>query len=98
LGDIFQISPGEVAVRRTKYATEVVEPAVIDEYRIERIFVNETQKVEVRFSWWKNGRFAIRPLDLPETELLPLLMKAFDCGVLSQEFRAELVKELAGSK
>ena len=58
-------------MRDTGYATEM--KTVSDNYgqTIERIFVKEHQQEEIRFSWWKDGRLAPRPLDLPESDLLP---------------------------
>jgi hypothetical protein len=58
----------------------------IDECRIERIFVKELGQEEIRFSWWPNGRFAPRPLDLPETALLELIRSAIRDGVFTAPF------------
>ena len=79
----------------TKYAREVVPPVQIRESKIERIFIKELQQEEIRFSWWKDGRFQTRPLDLPESELLPLLLLAFERGVLSEKFKNDLITALS---
>jgi hypothetical protein len=63
-------------MRRTRYAEEIAEPADIGGLRIERLRVFETGQEEIRFSWWKDGRFVPRPLDLSEDELLDLMRQA----------------------
>lgn len=65
-----------------------------DEARIEKIYVYGEQQEEIRFSWWKDRRFMPRPLDLPESELLPLLLDAIDGGVFSEGFVQSLKKHL----
>lgn len=77
-------------MRDTFYATEI--KTVGDEHgqTIERIFVKEHGRDEIRFSWWKDGRMIMRPLDLPEEELLPLLEMAIRKGVFSSGFLKEL--------
>jgi hypothetical protein len=60
-------------MRCTPYATEVAPAADINGDRIERLFIKERAQVEIRFSWWKDGRMMMRPLDLSEAELLPLM-------------------------
>ena len=76
-------------MRDTTYATELA-TAEINQCRIERLFVKSENQVEIRFSWWVDGRMANRPLDLPEHELLPLLRKAIEKGVFSEGFLREL--------
>ena len=73
-------------MRDTPYAREIVSATDAIGQSIERIFVKEQQQEEIRFSWWKNGTMVIRPLDLPEAELLPLLCDAIRKGVFSPEF------------
>lgn len=72
-------------MRSTPYADEI---AHADEggARIERLRIKATGVDEIRFSWWKDGRFQTRPLDLPEDELLKLMRKAIDGGVFSKSF------------
>ena len=83
-------------MRDTGFATEI--KTVSDQFgqTIERIFVKEYQRDEIRFSWWKDGRLAPRPLDLPESELLPLMKDAIKNGVFSPEFIAGLRDALKG--
>jgi hypothetical protein len=73
-------------MRDTKYATEI--ETVSDQHgqTIERIFVKEHQQEEIRFSWWKDGRLTPRPLDLPESDLLPLMREALKSGIFTPEF------------
>jgi len=72
-------------MRETGYARELA-TASIDGQRIERIYVKDQGQDEIRFSWWKEGRMIMRPLDLPEAELLPLLQQAMMKGVFSEKF------------
>ena len=74
-------------MRDTDYAEELVPPAVVifpdgDEARLERLRIKETDSVEIRLSWWKGGRIMMRPLDLPEADLMKLLAKGVRQGVL----------------
>jgi hypothetical protein len=80
-------------MRSTSYADEI---AHADEggARIERLRIKATGVDEIRFSWWKDGRFQTRPLDLSEDELLKLMRKAIDGGVFSQDFVGELRRVL----
>jgi len=80
-------------MRSTRYADEI---ASADEggARIERLRIKATGADEIRFSWWKDGRFQARPLDLPEDDLLRLLRKAIDEGVFSEVFVGNLRRML----
>jgi hypothetical protein len=74
-------------LRDTNYAEELVPPAVVtfpsgDEARLERLRIKETDTVEIRLSWWKDGRMMMRPLDLSEADLMKLLAKGIRQGVL----------------
>ena len=66
--------------RDTSYATELATSVLRfpggDEGRIERLLVKEFNQEEIRCSWWKDGRMMMRPLDLPEKDLLALLRAA----------------------
>ena len=77
-------------MRETDYANELVSPAVVtfpdgDEARLERLLIKETGSVAIRLSWWKDGRIMMRPLDLPEADLVKLLAKGVRQGVLLPE-------------
>ena len=76
-------------MRDTNYAREIASADIGGE-RLERILVKESGVEEIRFSWWKNGRFTPRPLDLPEPELLDLMRKAIANGVFTEAFLAGL--------
>ena len=77
-------------LRDTDYAEELNEPGVIqwgiEEGRIERLRIKESDQIEIRFSWWKEGRLIPRPLDLSERDLLNLMQDAIAKGVFSPEF------------
>jgi hypothetical protein len=57
---------------------------------IERIYVKGAAQEEIRFSWWEGTRMMARPLDLPESELLPLIQEAIARNVFSREFLSKL--------
>ena len=80
-------------MRSTEYADEI---AHADEggARIARLKTKATGAEEIRFSWWKDGRFQARPLDLPEDDLLRLLRKAVEEGVFTEGFVANLTQVL----
>ena len=61
-------------------------PEADDEARLERLYVKQLGQEEIRFSSWKGGRMAMRPLDLPEADLLGLLRAGVANGVLSAGF------------
>jgi len=91
-----------MTIRDTPYARECVPPAVVKfedgtEARIERLFVKEQEQEEIRFSWWKDGRIMMRPLDLSGRDLLSLLQRAIVQGVLPMDFIAGLRKILEPS-
>jgi hypothetical protein len=77
----------------TKYADQIVH-ADVNDCRIERILVHEFGQEEIRFSWWPNGKFAPRPLDLPEHDLLDLMDAAIKKGVFTPSFLDGLRKLL----
>ena len=81
-------------LRDTKYAQELKEPGVIhwgnEEGRIERLRIKEIDQVEIRFSWWKDGKLVPRPLDLSEQDLLMLMRDAIAKDVFSAEFLLDL--------
>jgi hypothetical protein len=76
-------------LRDTDYATELARGEYGDA-RIERLRIKETKEEEIRFSWWPKGKMAMRPLDLPETELIELLRKGIGNQVFSDQFIIEL--------
>jgi hypothetical protein len=93
-------------LRDTRYARELATaklpsgPGGKSFVAIERIFVKQTDQVEIRFSGWEGSRMMPRPLDLPEDELLPLMRAALSAGVFSEAFvqsLRSLVTELGGS-
>lgn len=62
----------------------------IDEARIERLWIKETNRQVVRFSWWPNGKMAGKPLEVTEEHLLLLLRTAINEDVLTEDFVWEL--------
>ena len=83
-------------MRDTGYATEIA-TAVKGEARIEKIFIKAAQQEEIQFSWWRDGKLMMRPLDLPEEELLELLDEAFRRDVFSASFKRDLAKLIIDS-
>jgi hypothetical protein len=53
-----------------------------DEARIERLIIKSSGQTEIRLSWWKDGRMMMRPLDLPERDLMTLLPRGVLEGVI----------------
>jgi hypothetical protein len=85
-------------MRDTDYATELHSASIrfnaSNEGRIEHIFVKENNQDEIRFSWWKDGRMIIRPLDLTEKDLLTLMQNAIKADVFTPIFQLELLRTL----
>jgi len=73
-------------LRDTSYATEIARSVLTfpsgDEARIERLQIKSSGNIEIRMSWWKNGRMMMRPLDLGEGDFLRLVAKGIRDGVL----------------
>ncbi|MGD9816810.1 MAG: hypothetical protein AB7Q23_17150 [Hyphomonadaceae bacterium] len=80
-------------MRDTKYAREIATGAHRD-FRIERLYIHEVHRPEIRFSWWPEGKFAPRPLDVTEDELLPLFQDAISKGVFTEAFLGQLRESL----
>lgn len=82
----------QAPLRDTDYASEIATAKLPSGstgesfVAIERIYVKQAQQTEIRFSWWEGTRMMPRPLDLPESELLPLMRDAIMAGVFSEEF------------
>jgi hypothetical protein len=84
-------------LRDTKYATEQ-RTSRIGESRIERLFIKEHKQVEIRLSWWPDGRMANRPLDVTEADFIELLAQGIADGVLSGQFIAKLIAKTAAAR
>ena len=82
-----------MSLRDTDYAKEIAS-VENDGCKIERLFVKHMKQEEIRFSWWKEGKMMMRPLDLPEDELLILFEKAFETNVFTDSFKLKLLKSL----
>ncbi|MBT9149713.1 MAG: hypothetical protein AAGB97_09505 [Dehalococcoidia bacterium] len=80
-------------MRDTEYAKELATGS-IGYAKIERLYVKEQQEEEIRFSWWKDSKLMMRPLDLPEEDLLKLFDDALKNNVFSDSFKYGLVKLL----
>jgi hypothetical protein len=76
-------------MRDTKYAQELASVAV-GHSRLEKLLIKESGKEEIRLSWLPEGKMALRPLDLPENELLEL----FSEGIRAKIFSANFIREL----
>jgi hypothetical protein len=87
------------SLRRTSYADEITNSAVIDfptrgsQGRLEHLRFKKgpaKNREGYRFSWWNQGRMAPRPADFTEDELLRLFKKAIEEHVLSSTFMKQL--------
>jgi hypothetical protein len=68
-------------------------PTGNNEARIERLEIKESGKVEIRFSWWKNGKFILRPLKLSEEDLITLIHQ----GTVNQVFSPSFIGNLTSA-
>jgi hypothetical protein len=84
-------------LRDTDYATERASVA-IGACRIERLFVKAEKQEEIRLSWWPDGHMANRPLDVPEDQLIALLARGIQGGVLSAQFLPRLIVAAASAQ
>ena len=80
-------------LRDTDYATELERVSINlsdgSEARLERLRFKQNVyagKEGIRFSWWADNRFQIKPLGITEKELLLLLGKALQRGIFSDSF------------
>jgi hypothetical protein len=78
--------------KKTSYAEEL-QRTTIGEMRVERIFIFAEDQEEIRLSWWPKGRFANKPVDLPETMLADLIAKAINEGTISRRFLEKVINE-----
>jgi hypothetical protein len=76
-------------MRKTNYAEEKAS-ASFKHARIERLLLKDDTQESIRFSWWKDGKFVHRPLDLLESDLLELMRAAIKEGVFAEEFLSAL--------
>jgi hypothetical protein len=76
--------------RETRYAKVLAEAVIGDQdghqAKAERLFIKKEGTEELRFSWWYQGRFMPRPLDMEESEWVKLFREAIKEGVFTQEF------------
>jgi hypothetical protein len=76
-------------LRETPYAKELARATVAWKGgggRLEALLNKERNQKEIRFSWWKDGRMAPRPLDLTEDELFSLMADAITKSVFTDGF------------
>jgi len=85
-------------IRSTKYC-DLLKQGRVDTDRsasaIEKIYVKELGRTEIRFAYYKKtannrDRLVLRPLDLDEDELLELFDNAVKNEVFSENFRKKL--------
>lgn len=80
-------------IKETKYCQILAQGKVVDQeytYCIEKVFVKEKKREEIRFSLYKDTlqhieRYIPRSLDVTELELLELFREAIKHEVFSQE-------------
>ena len=61
-----------------------------DECRVELLHVKDRNSEEIRFSWWRNGKYIRHSLELTEDQLLDLFRKGIINGVFKPDFRQRL--------
>ena len=89
------------ALRDTGYARELTRPVVQpypggNEIRLERLWIKAQNAVEIRLSWWKDGKMVPRPPDLPEDDFIRMLAEGFRTGVLGPESWERLESDCGG--
>jgi len=81
-------------LRVTEYATELrratIELGHGNEARLERLYIHQHGREEMRLSWWQNGRMMDRPLDLAEADMVRLFAEGRRQRVFSEEFATDL--------
>jgi len=89
-------------LRETRYAGLIAEGRLSlecrNEFRMERLYVKAMNSEEIRFSWWKNNKLMMRPLDATEQQLLDLFHEGIIAGVFTPHFRRRLRQLLQQSK
>lgn len=83
-------------IKSTSYCNLCTEVSCIDKINkskssIEKIFIKDLNQFEIRFAYYKqnaknNFNLVLRPLDIPETELLTLLKSSILEGIFSKVF------------
>jgi hypothetical protein len=81
-------------MRSTRFG-EVLQQAELGGHRIERLRVKKGRHEDIRFSWWKDGKFIPQALSMPEEKLLTLICRAIDKGVFTPDFSNALFRELS---
>lgn len=89
-------------IKSTKYCDLLVQASVIDEeytYCIERIYIKDKKRHEIRFSLYKDtikadNRYIPRSLDVTELELIGLIKASLKENVFSDDFIAMLKQEI----
>ena len=61
-----------------------------DECRVELLHVKDRNSEEIRFSWWRNDKFRMCPLEVTEEQLLDLFNEGIRAGVFTPDFRQRL--------
>ena len=91
-----------MVTRDTPYAKELKRGTLRlqddSEARIERLFVKSEGQEEIRLSWWKDGKMVVRPLDLPEQDLISLIAIGVSTGVFSPDGIVKLRSILSKAK
>ena len=83
------------ALRKTRYA-ELCSHATVgestgDEKRLEKIWVKSRKEEILRWTWWRDGKMLPRPAEMNEPELIALIDRGFQAGVLSSFFLRQLI-------
>jgi len=90
-------------IKATKYCNIISQASLKDEeytYCIERIYVKEKKRDEIRFSLYKDTvltdkRYVPRSLDVTELELIELIKNSIKEKVFSEEFIQMIKQEIS---
>ena len=102
--DFNAIPTSNLPMKSTSYCDLCAETSFIDttgtsKTSIEKIFIKELNQFEIRFAYYKqnakgNFNLVLRPLDLPESELLTLFKNSIPEGIFSKTFLIALTHVL----
>jgi hypothetical protein len=84
-------------MRDTPFAEELSR-AELGGHRIERLRIKDGGHEDIRFSWWRDGKFVPQAFSMPEERLLELLGRAIENNLFSQSFLDGLSALLAKRK
>lgn len=90
-------------IKETKYC-KIMKSAIVEDgdekFAIEKIYIKALKRDEIRICLYRDckdrlNKLIPRPVDLRIDKLLKLIIEGLKSGVLDDDFKQELIKELA---